>query len=187
MESDPVNVFRMRPVYDWVCEGDPEEFVARLTQLVSFDPAVDVTFRSRHAILSIPEEAAHTWSPVLDVTVLCYGDDCHVHARLGPSQEVWALLVFLAAVVFFPCFFAAMFGCAQYAMGETPWGLLGLPIGAVGLTGIYATSFFGKKWGADQIHQLLAVVEANLSVDAEFIEDTTSMVPKATLVQGGSV
>ena len=175
--SDPIQL-RMRPVYDWVSEDTPEEFIARLTQLASFDPAVEIVHRPRHAVLRIPIEARHTWSPNLDITVLPHGDHTHVHARLGPEPEVWGTLMFLNAASFFPCFFAAMFGCAQLAMGERPTGLLGLPIGAVLLTGIYATSHVGRRLGAVQIHQLLALVHANLSVDAEFVEDTTSLVPK---------
>ena len=65
MQTTTANQLRMRPVYDWVSEHSPEEFIARLSQLVSFDPAVDITFRSKHAVLSIPIEARHTWSPIL--------------------------------------------------------------------------------------------------------------------------
>jgi hypothetical protein len=172
---DPANVFSMRPVYDFVCEGEPEDFVSRLAALASFDPAVQLIWRPRHAVLSIPTEISHTWSPVLDVTALDHGERCHVHARLGPSPEVWTFLMFLAAAGAIPSFFLAMYGLSQASIGGSGWGLIGLPIAVLWLAGIYSTSLIGRRLGAKQIHQLLAVLEANLLVSDEFIDDRRAL------------
>jgi TM2 domain-containing membrane protein YozV len=108
---------------------------------------------------------------VLDLEAAALGDDrTRICARLGPDPHVWTFLVFLYAATGLPSFFASMFGLAQLAMGEPAWGLAALPAVLVAWAAIYSSSFVGRGLGALQIHQLLAVVEATLSVDAEEVE-----------------
>jgi hypothetical protein len=166
MEQSSTNNLRMRPVYDWHSEDSPEEFIERLSQLISFDPAVDIQFGKRHAVLSIPIEARHTWSPTLDIQVRDSDGGTHVHALLGPEPTVWTLFLFLYAATAFPSLIGAMVGLVQYNIGQPAWGLLAIPGVALFWGLIYLASFVGKRLGADQIHQLLGVLEANLSVDA---------------------
>lgn len=171
MTSKPVSPYPMRPVYRWETDGPPEEFIARLNQLVSFDPAVRMQCGTTHCTLSIPEEASHRWSPTLDVQVRAHGDRCRVNARMGPAPEVWTMFMFLYAASGLPALLGSLFGMVQWTLGDTPWGLLALPVAALFWTGLYVASLVGRGLGADQIHQLLAVMDANLSVSARDITD----------------
>ncbi|MCO4746360.1 MAG: hypothetical protein KC912_16305 [Proteobacteria bacterium] len=164
--QSPTNNLRMRPVYDWHSDGTPEEFIERLSQLISFDPAVNIQFGKRHAVLSIPIEARHTWSPTLDVQVRDSEGGTHVHALLGPEPTVWTFFLFMYAASAFPSLIGAIVGMVQYNIGQPAWGLAAIPAFVVLWGLIYGASFVGKGLGAEQIHQLLAVLEANLSVDA---------------------
>lgn len=171
MATQPRSPYEMRPVYEWKTAGPPEEFIQRLNQLVSFDPAVDMQCGRTHCTLSIPDEAHHTWSPYLDVTVRDREDGSRVIARMGPSPRIWTLFLFLYAATGTPALIGSMYGFVQWTLGDTPTGLLALPACALAWAGIYAASFIGRGLGADQIHQLLAVMEANLSVCAEELTD----------------
>ncbi len=170
MDASALNELKMRPVYHWVISGSPEEFVQRLCQLVSFDPAVRIQCGSRHAVLRIPDEARHTWSPTLDIQVRASARGSHVRARLGPEPQIWTLFIFLYGATAFPGLIASMYGLSQLAMGQAASALWGLPISAVAWGLIYLASFFGKGLGARQTHQLMAAVEACLEAEAEQVE-----------------
>jgi hypothetical protein len=171
---------QMRPVYNWVSNEPPEEFVQRLCQLISFDPAVRIQCGKRHAMLRIPEEARHTWSPTLDIQVAPHERGTAIHARLGPEPQVWTFFIFLYVATATPAVIGAMFGLAQLAMGNDPWGLIAIPAGLAAWGLIYLASFLGKGLGAAQIHQLLAVVQASIDEDEE-------EAPAAQAAQAGSV
>lgn len=163
----------MRPIFEWEMGADPEDFVRRMSEIVSFDPAVELRHASRHAVLSIPEEARHTWSPTLEIQVERRGESTHVHARLGPEPPVWTFFVFLYAASSALGILGSMLGIAQLnVVDTTPWGLAALPGAALVWAGLYVASFVGKGIGADQIHQLLAVVDACLDVDARAVGRT---------------
>jgi len=166
------NSARMRPVYEWDTEGPPEEFVQRLDQLVSFDPAVDMQRGSKHCMLSIPIEARRTWSPTLDVRVSeIQGGRTHVFARMGPEPRVWTFFVFLYAAAAFPAMIGGTLGLVQWSLGDPPWGFLAIAGALVFWLLLYLASFVGRGLSADQIHQLLAVMDVTLSVDARDIAD----------------
>lgn len=170
IEASALNNLKMRPVYHWVSAAPPEEFIQRLCQLVSFDPAVHIQCGSRHAVLRIPEEARHTWSPTLDVQVRDSERGTHVRARLGPEPQIWTLFIFLYGATAFPGLIACMYGLSQMAMGEPATAMWVLPGSALAWGLIYLASFMGKGLGAVQIHQLMAAVEACLEADAEQVE-----------------
>jgi hypothetical protein len=172
VDGASVNNLRLRPVYDWVSADTPEEFIARLNQLVSFDPAINIACVERHALLTIAKEALHTWSPTLDIEARPHGSQTHVHARLAPEPSVWTFFVFCYAATVFLGLMTSMLGVAQYASQMTPWGFAGLPAALLVMGGLYLASAVGKRLGADQIHRLLAVCETNLSVDATEFDPT---------------
>jgi len=155
----------MRPVYQWTTEGPPDEYVERLQQVVSFDPAVRIQCGQHHAQLSIPDEAHHTWSPTLDVYVTADPAGTHIHARVAPEPTVWTFFVFCYAATSAVAIFGAVLGYAQYMLGTTPWGLLAVPVWLLVCGGLYAASFVGRGLGAHQIHQILACVEASLGLE----------------------
>ena len=161
---------RMRPVYVWETEGPPEEFIARLRQLASFDPAVKIQCGTTHAMLSIPVEARHTWSPTLDIHTRPAEVGTRVHARMGPEPPVWTFFMFCYAAVSVLGLIGSIFGLVQLSLGSTAWGLLALPGWALLCGGLYLSSFIGRGLGAEQIHQLLAAIEATLGVDARLLD-----------------
>lgn len=165
--SQPETDLRMRPVFRWTTEGPPEEFVERLEQVASFDPAVQVQRGRAHAMLSIPDEARHMWSPTLDVRVSEDPAGTYIFARVSPAPEVWTFFIFCYAAFSAVGVFGTVLGYSQVVLGSTPWGLWIIPIWVVGCGSLYAASFVGRGLGAHQIHQILAVVEASLGIEGK--------------------
>lgn len=159
----------MRPIYQWTTEGPPEEFIERLQQVVSFDPAVRIQCRQLHAQLSIPAEAHHTWSPTLDIHVKPDSSGTHIHARVAPEPEVWTFFIFCYAATSAVSLFSLVLGYSQHMLGSTPWGLAAGPIWLLICGGLYAGSFVGRGLGAHQIHQILACVEASLGIEGRSV------------------
>jgi hypothetical protein len=168
--SKPETSVRMRPVFRWTTEGSSEEFVDRLEQVASFDPAVRIQRGRGHAMLSIPDEARHTWSPTLDIQVSDHPAGAYIFARVSPAPEVWTLFVFCYAATSAVTIFGTVLGWSQHIIGASPWGLWALPIGLLICGGLYAASFVGRGLGAHQIHQILAVVEASLGIEGKAVE-----------------
>ena len=162
--SHPETDIRMRPVFRWTTEGPPEEFVERMEQVASFDPAVRIQRGRTHAMLSIPDEACHTWSPTLDVRVTEDPAGTYIFARVSPAPEVWTFFIFCYAATTVVAVIGTVLGYAQHLLGDTPWGLWAIP-GWLGVCGtLYAGSFVGRRLGSHQIHQIIAVVEASLGI-----------------------
>lgn len=165
--SAPETNIRMRPVFRWTTEGPPEEFVERLEQVASFDPAVRIQRGRHHAMLSIPDEARHTWSPTLDVRVSEDPTGTYIFARVSPAPEVWTLFIFCYAATSAVAVFGAVLGYSQSTLGSDPWGLWAIPAWALICGVLYGGSFVGRSLGAHQIHQILAVVEASLGIQGK--------------------
>lgn len=168
--STPETDARMRPVFRWTTEGSPAEFVERMDQVASFDPAVRIQRGSAHATLSIPVEARQIWSPTLDVRVSEDPVGTYIFARVAPASEIWTFFIFCYAATTAMAIFGTVLGYSQFVLNDTPWGLWAIPIWIVICGTLYGGSFVGRRLlGAHQIHQILAVVEASLGVEGRSI------------------
>lgn len=95
------------------------------------------------------------WSPWLSVTTEAAADrGSIVRGRFAPHPHVWTLYMFLAFGLGFGMLVGTAWGYAQWAMDETPWSLITLPLGLVLAAGLYLTSLTGQRLGADQIDHL---------------------------------
>jgi hypothetical protein len=165
--SSPETDIRMRPVFRWTTEGPPEEFVNRMEQVASFDPAVQIQRGRLHAMLSIPDEARHTWSPTLDVRVTEDPSGTYIFARVAPAPEVWTLFIFGYAATSAVALFGSVLGYSQWLLGDPAWGLAAIPAWFIICGALYAGSFVGRRLGSHQIHQIVAVVEASLGIEGK--------------------
>ena len=53
-------------------------------------------------------------------------------------------------------FAASIWGYVQWFLGDTPWALLFIPIGLVGIVVLHVASLIGQSLSADQMEQLRA-------------------------------
>ena len=109
----------------------------------------------RHAELFVPESERRVWSPWLSVTAEeARNTGSLVRGRFAPHPQVWTLYMFLSFALGFALFVGVTWGYAQWAMDQTPWALLSLPLGIVLGGALYLVSLTGQRLGHEQIEHL---------------------------------
>jgi hypothetical protein len=109
----------------------------------------------RHAELFVPEDQQRVWSPWLSVTAEeASSGGARVRGRFAPHPHVWTLYMFLSFALGFALLVGITWGYAQWAMGQTPWALVSLPLGIVLGGALYLVSLTGQRLGHDQIEHL---------------------------------
>jgi hypothetical protein len=129
----------------------------------------------RHAELFVPEGERRVWSPWLSVTAEEAREaGSLVRGRFAPHPHVWTLYMFLAFGLGFALLVGVTWGYAQWAMGETPWALLSLPLGLVLGSGLYLVSLIGQRLGAEQIEHLESALHELVGKDGDVNEISPS-------------
>ena len=107
----------------------------------------------------IEPEDRRVWSPHLSVQLSDAAEDqatpaTELFGRFGPRPDIWTMFM----CVYFGAVFVRMvgvtFGYAQWAIGQSPWGLLGAPAGLAVVATLHALSLAGQRLGADQMRRL---------------------------------
>jgi hypothetical protein len=149
----------VRPRIELELADDPDRVMAALRSRLRACPRCTGVSVGRHAELFVPEAERRVWSPWLSVTAEenAVGGSV-LRGRFSPHPHVWTLYMFLAFGLGFALLVGVTWGYAQWAMGETPWALVSLPLGAAGLAALYLASLVGQRLGADQMSRLEAAL-----------------------------
>jgi hypothetical protein len=99
------------------------------------------------------------WSPHLSVQVDDSDGGSVLRGRFAPRPEVWTLIAFLYFLMVFAVVLGAVFGYTQWVMGDTPWGLLAVPIGTLTIVSLHVASLVGQRLSTDQVQQLRAMLD----------------------------
>lgn len=146
---------RVRPRFELELADDPDRVMEKLRAKLPECPRCTGVSVGRHAELFVPEEEQKVWSPWLSVTAEPASDGgARVRGRFAPHPHVWTLYMFLSFALGFSLLVGVTWGYAQWAMEETPWALLSLPLGVVLGGALYLVSLTGQRLGADQIEHL---------------------------------
>jgi hypothetical protein len=146
---------RLRPVLELELSDPPDQVMAELRARLADCPRCVGVSVGRHAELFVPERERRVWSPWLSVTAEADGDrGARIRGRFAPHPHVWTLYMFLAFGLVFGMLVGATWAYAQWAMGQTPWALLSVPLGALLAGGLYLVSLAGQRLAAAQIQQL---------------------------------
>ncbi len=146
---------RVRPRFELELPDDPETVMERLRERLPECPRCTGVSVGRHAELFVPEDERRVWSPWLSVTTEGAREGGSlVRGRFAPHPQVWTLYAFLAFGLGFGLLVGVTWGYAQWAMGETPWALLSLPLGGFLGVCLYLVSVTGQRLGAEQIAHL---------------------------------
>jgi hypothetical protein len=140
--------------------------MARLRGRLADCPRCTGVSVGRHAELFVPEGERRVWSPWLSVTTEGNQEGGSlVRGRFAPHPHVWTLYMFLAFGLGFGLLVGATWGYAQWAMGETPWALLSVPVGIALASGLYLLSLIGQRLGAEQIEHLESALHELVTED----------------------
>ena len=146
---------RVRPRFELELADDPDRVMEKLRAKLPECPNCTGVSVGRHAELFVPEDQQRVWSPWLSVTAEETSDgSARVRGRFAPHPHVWTLYMFLSFALGFGLLVGVTWGYAQWAMDETPWALLSLPLGVVLGGTLYLVSLTGQRLGHDQIEHL---------------------------------
>ncbi|MFG0261144.1 MAG: hypothetical protein ACF788_01980 [Novipirellula sp. JB048] len=99
-------------------------------------------------------EARRFWSPHLSVQISETDSGSQLYARFAPRPEIWTFFMLVYFMTIFFMFVGVLYAYVQWFMGRPPWGLLSIPVGAVGIGAIHIASLVGQGLSRDQMDQL---------------------------------
>ncbi len=162
-----MSLAKMRPTFEMPSKLTQQQTVDRLCTLVDEDHhPIEGRVAGHCIMLVIPPNARHFWSPWLNIEVHEEDQGSSVHGRFAPNPSIWTgfMLTYIALITLIS--FAAIFGFAQFMMGQSPWALTLVPI-FLGIAGaLYWSSLVGQRLANDQMHELYDAVAAKLTENA---------------------
>lgn len=117
------------------------------------------TILSDFAILRIPEEKQHFWSPRLTVAFEKEADGTLLRGLFGPRPAVWTMFASFYAFTVFAALVGAIYGLSQWQLGMDAWALWIVPTALVLLVIAYAIAYTGQKLGHDEMRMLRKILE----------------------------
>lgn len=135
---------------------EPNDVLRRLERVLR-DPSASVTGKifASSAVLTVPPNALHFWSPQLNVSV-----DPHlpsgsvVHGLFGPRPTIWSLFVALYVGIGFAGSMGVIYGWAEWTLGGSGAALWSGPAALIAAALVYAAGQMGRRLGMEQMHQL---------------------------------
>ena len=146
----------LRPRFKLKSKLSIDDITAVLSDQLNNDPTVNGSVDKTYAILKIPPEKQHYWSPELQVHLEKDSDDTIIRCLVGPSQAVWAMFMFCYIAIAALTLFVGMYGLIQLQLGHSNYAVYIIPIGLLILPSIYTFSKIGQKTGRDQMLHLIS-------------------------------
>jgi len=113
---------------------------------------VRISLFESSAVLRVPPQIEHVWSPQLEVSFEPgESGGCVLHGLFGPKPSIWTL--FIAGYLFFLCagFVSFVAGMSAYWIGMDSRILLVVPLAFIGMLVVFFVGRFGRRMGRDQM------------------------------------
>ncbi len=114
---------------------------------------------TNHAVLRIPQNQAHFWSPELSLDISKSDNGTLIRGLFGPNPSVWTLFMFFYMGVGFMGLIGLFYGLSQWTLGNAPIALWSVPIAISLEIIIYFIAQTGKKLANSQMIQLNSIFE----------------------------
>lgn len=156
---------RLRPRFRTRVPCDPATVLALIEAgLSSADGGeFDGTVFDTSAVLRIPPNRRHFWSPELQVGVDSDSDGSLVSGLFGPRPGVWSMYVALYAFVLFVAIMGGSFGASQIMLGQAPLAFWSLPASVTAALAVYGIGRVGRRLGREQIQELDSFLNRTLA------------------------
>lgn len=147
---------RLRPTFDLDLDLDPDDAMAALRRRMESAPrSRRCKSKGRCAEFFLADDERRFWTPYLSVQAEDAPEGgTRFHGRFAPYPEVWTFFMFAYGVAWFAVLFGGAFGYAQWASGESAWGMWGVWIGLPLVLALHAGSALGQRLGADDMDEL---------------------------------
>lgn len=154
----------MQPTFRIKLASQPEDAIARLREaMAQGDLGENAAAAGSCLDFRIATAERRLWSPHLSVQLMAdqlnsmdnpMDKGSTLFGRFSPRPEVWTLVMVFYFAAVFVAIGAAIYGCVQAMLGESPWALLAIPVCAAGIVGLHLLSLAGQRLSADQMQQL---------------------------------
>ncbi|KAA3660053.1 MAG: hypothetical protein DWQ10_07530 [Calditrichaeota bacterium] len=155
---------RVRPRFRKTVSLPAKEVLSQLKQKLQHqDSPCTGTFLERFAILRIPPQHQHLWSPELSIETEETPDGTLIRGLFSPKPPVWT---FFASLYFFVIFIGVaggFYGLIQLNLGIQPDALWAVPLSLILLGGAYATAYTGQKLSQEQMEAMQNFLEQSLN------------------------
>lgn len=151
------NQLQMQPTFRVELPWNFDESKRRLRSAIGSDELSSHANAAGSVIdYQIDQTEKRFWSPHLSVQLNRSeaAESTEAYCRFSPRPEIWTMVMAIYMVATC-CFFGAMiFGFVQWAMGNTPWSLIVMPIAVLVIAGLHVASMVGQGWSRDQMQLL---------------------------------
>ncbi|MFT5495453.1 MAG: hypothetical protein ACI9TH_000844 [Kiritimatiellia bacterium] len=156
MVTKTIPAMKIRPTFELTVAASPEEVAARMGELKATDQPCDASVLKSYAVLRIPAEHQHYWSPQLNVEWHESPEGSQIKGRFGPRPSVWTLFAGFYLLSIFAGLMGLIFGLAQRQLHLPAWALWSVPVAAFGLALAYGIARYGQQLGHAQMDELHA-------------------------------
>ena len=158
--EDQLSIYNIRPRFRIETPYSTAELANKISEGLKNDSA---SLKGRviegHALLFLPEEMQHYWSPQLTLTFEENEKSSTLIGMYGPRPAVWTMFVFFYAVVGFATIVISMLGLSYITLDKSANILWLVPVLLLVFLSIYLVSYSGKKMGREQMVILQQYVE----------------------------
>lgn len=154
---------QIRPQFQSVVSCPPARTMRHLKrELIQQNAPCTGTFYDRHAILSMPGEEQHFWSPQLSLDFDSHTDGTLVRGLFAPKPSVWTMYVAAYAFLGFGGLIGLIFGTSQMSLGMEANALWSVPFAAVLAVMVYGTAWVGQRLSREQMATMRAFLDKTL-------------------------
>lgn len=165
------NNLQIRPRFYLTTRLAPQEVLGRLQAHISQkEPICSGMISFQHAMLRMPEDATHFWSPRLTIQVEQIPEGSLLRCLFGPSPTVWTFFIAVYVAVGFLGAVALMWGLSQLSLGMNANILWLVPVSIVAGFTAWLVAGYGQHLGQEQMLTLREFMTTALG-DCKEIEE----------------
>lgn len=159
---------QIRPKFKIKHSLKPEEILDKLQEHLDKNNAdCKGTILENYAILRIPTDKQHYWSPQLSIDVEQDDNGTSIKGMFGPRPSVWMMFAGFYIFSFFAAIVGLVYGFSQLTLDMTPHGFWIFIFAVILLVVAYSIAYSGQKLGHDQMVLLRSFLEKSLRTDIE--------------------
>ncbi|NND76617.1 MAG: hypothetical protein HKN39_00340 [Flavobacteriales bacterium] len=160
LSQDQITLYKVRPRFRIETDLEEKDLAEKIKAcLRNEDAPVKGEIEHGHAIISLPIEEQHYWSPQLSLSLEKTEEGCILRGLFGPRPVVWTMFVFFYAIIGFAILIIGIIGGSFLSLGKPADILWAIPVLLIIFLSLYLVSFFGKKLGEEQMVTLHKFIE----------------------------
>lgn len=136
-------------------------------QLDKSDAPCRGTVLKSFAVLRIPSEQQHYWSPELSIEAEEKENGTEIRGLFAPKPPVWTFFASLYFLIIFVGIAGGFYGLIQLNLGMAPNALWTVPFSLFSLGGAYALAYTGQKLSQSQMLTLRSFLMHAIAADPE--------------------